>query len=144
MPVCVEKRCLRVLLIDDDAGLRSSLARLLRGAGYEVETQANGPSGLAALKAGDYDVVITDVFMPDVDGVEITRAVRRLNPDCRVIGISGGCARISAAIGLQMVTVFGADRVLYKPFSGDELIAAIAFETGALEKGPLRLVETPA
>jgi two-component system, chemotaxis family, chemotaxis protein CheY len=144
MPASVEKRSFRILLIDNDAALRSSLAQLLRAVGHQVETQASGPLGLMALKAANYDVVITDVFMPDVDGVEITRTVRRLNPDCRVIGISGGCARMSAAIGLQMVTVFGADRVLYKPFSGEELIAAITFETGLPEKGPLPPIGTPA
>jgi two-component system, chemotaxis family, chemotaxis protein CheY len=136
-------RCFRILLIEDDAILRSSLGNLLRGFGHDVEGHATGRSGLVALRAGNYDVVITDVFMPEVDGVAIARAARKHSADCRIIGMSGGCARISAALGLQMVTVFGADKVLYKPFSGDELIAAMTFETVAREKEPpLRLVET--
>jgi DNA-binding response OmpR family regulator len=80
---------------------------------------------LRAVEARNYDIVITDVCMPDVDGVAIARAARREHPACKIIAISGGCAKLSAAIGLQMVSVFGADMVLYKPFSGDELIAAM-------------------
>jgi DNA-binding response OmpR family regulator len=115
----------KVLVIDDETRVRSSLARLLRDAGYEVVGETCGAAALRALKARNYDVVITDVFMPDIDGVAIARAARREHPTCKIIAISGGCTKLSAAIGLQMVSVFGADMILYKPFSGDELIAAM-------------------
>ena len=115
----------RVLIVDDEPDIREVIGSMLLAAGYDVVEQESGAAALSAVNGGGFDVVITDVLMPDVDGVAIVQAVRRKEPNCRVIAISGGSSRMPAAVGLRLTEAFGADAVLYKPFSRAELLAAV-------------------
>jgi CheY-like chemotaxis protein len=76
---------LRVLVVDDDRSVRESVAELLRGEGCEVETAPNGRIALRRLETLRFDVVLSDVVMPEMDGYELFQAVRRGHPGTRVI-----------------------------------------------------------
>ncbi len=80
---------------------------------------------MAAVNTENYDLAITDVVMPETDGVEIVRAIRAGRPNCPIIAISGGSPRMPADFGLRLTEAFGADAVLYKPFSIKELTETI-------------------
>lgn len=114
----------RILIIDDDPYIRNVFKRFLEGYGYEVDVAQDGNEGVAAVKKGAPDLVITDVMMPEKDGLEVVLELRRILPDMPVIAISGGM-RIAPMDFLPMVKKFGAKRVLYKPVDLEELCEAI-------------------
>jgi len=118
----------RVLVIDDNDGFRSTLAAALSHMGYEPVVPAGELGKVdvrAAISKTDYDLVITDVFMPEMDGLEVIQLLHSVKPDCPVIAMSGGSEKTSALISLKMAESFGADRILYKPFKSHELDRAI-------------------
>ena len=102
----------RVLIVDDDRLVRLSMALVLRRDGYDVDAVASGREALEHLEGGRYDLVVTDLRLEDLDGLEISAWTRKLNPDARIVVMTGsdhpptpeGAAR------------FGADRVVLKPF----------------------------
>jgi DNA-binding response OmpR family regulator len=115
----------RILIIDDDGDLRDTLMQLLLRAGHEAMAPPTGAEAARAIKAAGYDIVITDVIMPDLDGLEVVRMVRGVKPGCPIIAISGGSRRMPAEFGLSLARKIGADLVLGKPFSRERLMAAI-------------------
>lgn len=116
---------MHVLLVEDDPDYEQILAAMLRAAGHTVNV-ATPREALAAIPHGGFDLLATDVFLPDVDGTELVRAARKHNPTLPILAISGGTERLSAHIGLRMTEALGASATLYKPFSADELAAAVA------------------
>lgn len=116
----------RILIIDDDKDVRETLGMIVRSAGHEVSTPTTGPGLRQIVAAGQYDVVVTDVLMPELDGIEVIKLVRAAKPQCPIIAISGGSPRMPASVSLKLTEAFGADVVLYKPFAKGELIEAIA------------------
>ena len=119
------RRQAHALVIDDEPDVRDLLAEMLEAAGFEVVAPATSSLALKEIAGRRFDVVVTDVLMPDVDGIEVIRAARKANPGCRVVAISGGSDRLPAPVGLRLTEAFGADAVLYKPFARKELLAAI-------------------
>src|SRR5579859_4128007 len=79
-----------VLLIDDDAAVREGLTLLLEAHGFQVVTATDGERGLAAFRAYTPALVITDILMPEQDGIGAIREMRRLRPDAKIVAISGG------------------------------------------------------
>ena len=116
---------MKVLVVDDDAAMRKMLGKMLTLAGHEAVEVPPGAEALTAVGAADYDVLLTDVIMPEVDGVELVRAARKGNPACSIIAISGGSNRLPASVGLKLTEAFGADAVLYKPFTQADLLKAL-------------------
>jgi DNA-binding response OmpR family regulator len=116
---------LRILLIDDDSTLRRALRIALEKSGYEVVEAANGREGLAAFALQPADLVVTDIIMPEVEGVETIRGLRKASVAVPIIAISGG-GRGSAEDYLYYAKIFGANRVFEKPFDIDTLRAAVA------------------
>jgi CheY-like chemotaxis protein len=114
----------RILLVDDDPLVRGTLHAMLARSGYQVEDADNGESALEAFAREPHDVVITDLVMPDMEGLETIRELRRRFGDVRIIAISGGGVG-SASHYLQAAKRLGAVRVLSKPFSNDEILAAV-------------------
>jgi CheY-like chemotaxis protein len=113
-----------ILVVDDDDAFRSMLRRTLQRIGHEVIEAAEGRAALRTLSDRPVDLVITDIIMPTMEGIETIVALRRTYPHLRVIAISGG-GRIKAESYLDVAKAFGAVRVLSKPFENEELIAAI-------------------
>jgi DNA-binding response OmpR family regulator len=113
-----------VLVIDDDDGVRRMLRNTLARAGYAVEDAANGKAGVECYRRRPSDIVIVDIIMPEREGLETIRELRRMNPRVLIIAISGG-GHGRAQDYLQLAQNFGARRTLKKPFTGDEILNAI-------------------
>jgi CheY-like chemotaxis protein len=114
----------RILVIDDESMVRASIEAVLSGRGHAVSLAADGREGLDRLKTGDFDLIITDLIMPEMEGIETILAIRRQSPGLRILAISGGGRR---QIGdfLEMAEKLGANAVLRKPFSSAELLGAV-------------------
>jgi DNA-binding response OmpR family regulator len=116
----------RILLIDDNPDLRVLLKEALEAAGYDVLAVAEGGAGIEALRRAAADVVVTDLYMPGMEGLETIAELRKRYPGCRIIAISGGShVRGAGADHLAVAREIGADRVLRKPFDPARLIAAV-------------------
>src|SRR3954463_12455808 len=111
---------LRILLIEDEESLRGTLARMFEGDGHTVVAASNGRFGLQLLENGQFDLVITDIVMPETDGLEVLRALRKTEPRPRVIAMSGA-GRSGLSNYLTMAALLGADEPLVKPFGLEEL-----------------------
>ena len=113
-----------ILVIDDDESFRSMLRRTLQRAGYDVVEADEGAVGLRTLSGVSVDLVITDIIMPNMEGIETLRVLRRAYPDLKVIAMSGG-GRIRADTYLDVAHTFGAFRTLAKPFDNAQLFSAV-------------------
>lgn len=119
-----------ILLIEDDADVRSMLAMMLVREGYEVRETASGKHAIALYRECPSDLVITDIVMPDTDGLETIMSFRREFPDAPIIAISGG-GRVAPDTYLESAQLFGASRTFRKPVRRDDLIQAIRELVGA-------------
>jgi len=117
----------RILLVDDDDAIRGMLRRMLVSAGFEVEEAANGNVALAAYGRQPSDLVITDLVMPEKDGLETITELRRLDPAVKIIVMSGGGRSLEPdQLYLESARSVGALRVLSKPFSASALLKAVS------------------
>jgi DNA-binding response OmpR family regulator len=114
----------RILLIDDDDLLRETISGLLEASGYDVDSAEDGAEGLRMFEAREYGLIITDIMMPDRDGIEIIRAIHDEGDPPKIVAISGGGIFDSLSY-LQMAKEFGADIVLEKPFRAQQLLDAV-------------------
>jgi CheY-like chemotaxis protein len=114
-----------ILVIEDSEEVRRAIHRALTAAGHSVLDAANGRLGLDLLERSRVDVLVTDVLMPEADGIEVLRDAARLRRGLPVIVMSGGGRHMPAAIALSLASAFGASRVLYKPFRTKELLKCI-------------------
>ncbi len=115
----------RLLVIDDDPLVRATLVAILEGAGYAVTEANDGHHGLAIFDTVQPDLVITDIVMPEVEGIETIRQMRLKAPTLPILAISGG-GRGTAPDYLRMAQRLGATDVLAKPFEADDLVAVVA------------------
>lgn len=111
---------MRVLVIEDNADLRDYLRVALESQGHEVRTADNGRSALPYLEGHQVDVVVTDIYMPEMDGIETVAMLQQRFPEVRVIAMSG-----KPASHVPVMEELGAARVLKKPFTMDELFEAL-------------------
>lgn len=112
----------RVLVVDDEEIVRESYRLALTDAGYEVRTVPNGRDAVAACRKEHFDVLLADIRMPDMDGLEVSRVVVHEHPDLRVIVITGYPSPESAARARRL----GVSDYLQKPVAPDRLSAATA------------------
>jgi CheY-like chemotaxis protein len=117
----------KILVIDDVAGVRASVVNTLKRAGHEVFEAANGTDGLAIARAHAPDLVITDILMPEMDGLETIDLIRREGRGRRprFLAISGGGSLVATDDALKAASLH-ADAVLAKPFLGAELTAQVS------------------
>jgi DNA-binding NtrC family response regulator len=113
----------RLLVIDDEASIRKLLQEALSRVGHEVLDAPEGRSGMALLQEQTVDVVITDLLMPEQEGIETILALRKTFPQIKVIAISGGGKR--GFDFLSAAAHFGAHRTIEKPFEIQEIVEAI-------------------
>ena len=113
-----------ILLVDDNNELRSTIERSLKHLGHEVVSARDGKAALALIPTVTYDLVLTDIVMPDMEGLELIRAIRKIDPSAKIIAMSGG-GRGTANDYLGLASNFGAAATLEKPFSLDALAKAI-------------------
>jgi CheY-like chemotaxis protein len=115
----------RILVIDDDDAIRTVLTMLLGQKNHEVVTAQNGLRGLKVLENDDFDLLIVDLFMPEMDGLETIRIVRKDNPDVPIIVMSGSGNRAEMPDFLTMATKLEAVESIAKPFRPRELFEAV-------------------
>lgn len=114
----------KILVIDDDEQVRALLHEILARAGFEVVEAANGAEGVRAYRSAPSDLIITDLIMPEKEGVETILELRSEFPSARIVAISGG-GRNGAKDYLAIASRLGARRVVAKPFSRHEILDAI-------------------
>jgi len=115
---------LSVLVVDDDVAFVEGVCRGLRAAGYGAVGLTDGAEALRAIAAEPPDNLITDIFMPDVEGLETIREIRRLRPDMPIIAISG--IDFDGGNYLAVARKFGAMETLKKPFWPDDLVELVS------------------
>ncbi|MGE0320808.1 MAG: sigma-54-dependent transcriptional regulator [Polyangiaceae bacterium] len=121
----------RILVVDDEANARTALAELLKEEGYSVETAADGFKALSKFEEGHPDLVLTDLKMPGMDGVELLQKVRHADPDVEVVVMTAFGAVDTAVQAMRS----GATDYLTKPLNMDELVLVLE---RALERRRLR------
>jgi DNA-binding response OmpR family regulator len=115
---------MRILLIDDDEMLRQTIRKMLESAGHEVVEAENGRAGLDAFRKQGIDAVVTDIIMPQKEGIETIRELRALDAQVRIVAISGG-GRTHKMDFLNLATKLGATATLAKPFRKEALLACV-------------------
>lgn len=113
-----------IMIVDDDAHIQLALRQIIESAGHRVIEADNGLDAIDLFEEFRPDLVITDIFMPQADGIETMRSIRRVEPDAKIIAISGGYFG-SEWNYLDSVIVLGANATLQKPFTSAQLMSAI-------------------
>ncbi len=114
----------KVLIIDDEDALRRTLVRAATAFGYEVKDAGDGRTGIHVCADWKPDVIVTDIFMPEQDGIELITKLRQEQPTARIIAMSGG-GEIGHMDVLRVAKAMGAAHVLAKPFALTELKKAL-------------------
>ena len=114
-----------ILLVDDDEQFRTMLSESLSQAGYEVNEARDGREGIQSYRDHPCDLIITDLIMPEKEGLETIQELRRRYPEVKIIAISGG-SRHGSFDYLKMAQAFGARRMLAKPFTRMEILEAVS------------------
>jgi len=113
-----------ILVIDDDKLMCLALAKILISAGYNVVQASDGEEGLKLYRTQDFDLVITDLIMPDKEGIQIIRELRKENSRIRIIAMSAG-GRGGATDYLKWARLMGAKQCLSKPIKREDLLDAV-------------------
>ncbi|MCC6415859.1 MAG: response regulator [Opitutaceae bacterium] len=114
----------RILIVDDEPTVCGITQLLLEDAGCEVVCTTDAMRALGEIEQGEFDLLITDMIMPDMDGVELINSVRRAKPGQRIMAVSGG-GHAPRESYLRIASMYGANRVLAKPFNRTELLKAV-------------------
>ena len=114
----------RILVIDDEEMVRLTIRQTLEKVGHTVMEAANGREGVDTYKAHGADLVVTDIIMPEQEGIETLITLREMNSALPVIAMSGG-GRIGTTDYLDIARRFGAARVFEKPFNRKEFVLAV-------------------
>jgi DNA-binding NtrC family response regulator len=123
----------RILAIDDSISALQVTETILAEAGYEVRTCSEGKRALELLEQEPFDLVITDIYMPDLDGLEVIQEEHRIRPNVPIVAVSGVTG---ARNMLKVARHMGACQTVQKPFSKAGLIAAVEAALGARRAVP--------
>ncbi len=118
-------KSLNVLVADDEESIRLLLERLLREAKHTVVCAGSANEAIAAFRGQRFDLLITDVLMPDGDGLDLISALRQAQPKARILAISGGGRYVEGEDCLKMARGLGAHAIVTKPFGWEQLLAGI-------------------
>jgi YesN/AraC family two-component response regulator len=125
----------KILIIDDEQLVASTMEIVLLKAGHVVALASNGNLGVEKFKADPADLVITDIIMPEKEGIEVIRELRVIAPKVPIIAISGG-GRTRNYDFLRMAHKLGANEVLRKPFANEELVSLVKRCLAAANESP--------
>ncbi len=115
----------KLLLIDDELSFTNAISALLLLHGFDVHVAKNGKEGLLELKAFKPQIVITDILMNEMDGIEFIMKARKIQKEIKIIAISGGGKSVSGVDYLETAFFFTANATILKPFRVTELVAEI-------------------
>jgi two-component system cell cycle response regulator CpdR len=110
----------RILLAEDETSMREYLRRALQRVGYEVDSVGCGTEAIPLLESDHYDLLLTDIVMPEMDGIELAQKASAMDPDIRVMFITG-----FAAVALQSGRAAPEAKMLSKPFHLKDLVAEV-------------------
>lgn len=113
-----------ILIVDDNPTIRWSLSKLLRSSGYEVVETCDGQEALTALVMNDVDMVLTDLYMPEVDGIELLIRLKDSKRNQPIVAMSGGGHLETSAV-LTLARDLGVTATIEKPFTADDLLELI-------------------
>jgi CheY-like chemotaxis protein len=114
----------KILVIDDNVVVRNTIAQILESDGYEVLSAENGRRGLTVFRHEHPDLVVTDIIMPEKEGIETIRDIRDCSPNAKIIAISGG-GRIGNTDFLKIARQLGASEVVAKPLDPDHFLEIV-------------------
>lgn len=114
-----------ILVIEDVEAVRRSLSLELRRAGHEVAEATNGRDGVDKMALASFDLVVVDVWMPEMDGISFLRTVKPRHSGTRFLVVSGGSPMVPLAQTETLAETFGADAVLYKPVEREALLIQV-------------------
>jgi len=117
----------KVLVVDDEPVVTKGCRRILGDAGYEVDTAATGQEGLSRAVAGDFDLVMTDLRLPDLSGMELVRALRAKRPETAIVIITGYGSVSNAVEAIRL----GVSDYIEKPFTPEQITEAVGRAVGA-------------
>lgn len=115
----------RILIVEDTPDFRQMMANILQTAGHEVAEAENGNAAVDRLEGARFDLLVTDVLMPESDGIELIHTLSRKGWTLPILAVSGGGRNLPAAVSLALTEAAGAHRTLYKPFRAAELLSAV-------------------
>ena len=119
----------RIMIVDDEKGMRDFLRYLLEGEGYHVEHAANGAEALTRLRENSTDLILADIKMPGMDGLEMLRQIKEIDPNIVVIVMTGYSSLETAIKAIK----YNAHNYLTKPFDDPDAVLA-AVENGLVER----------
>lgn len=114
----------KILVIDDEPSVTKLFRSFLEGQGFSVKTALDGKEGLRSLEEECPDLVITDIMMPGMNGIELICAARKLHPDLPVVAISGGM-KAASMDGLPQAAILDSCRILEKPVMLSDLLEVV-------------------
>jgi DNA-binding NtrC family response regulator len=112
---------IRLILIDDEVGFATVMAKRLARRGYDVTTAFSGSEAIRAMRKSEFDVAVLDLKMEDMDGIEVLKIFKKLDPAMPVIMLTGHGSEKSASEGME----YGAYDYLFKPYEFEELLEKI-------------------
>lgn len=115
----------RILVIDDDQQFLRMMQLILEKAGHKVSVASDGNMGVENVRAHPQDLIITDIFMPEKDGLETIQELRAINPGLKILAISGGSLCMGPRFDLHIADLLGADRTLAKPVRRQEILGVV-------------------
>ena len=114
-----------ILLVEDSPEVSMTVREILVGAGHTVFSAGTGNEAMAQLKERSFDLIVSDIWMPEMDGIALLKEVRGGGNQVPVIVISGGAPNAPLTYTAPLAATFGANEVIYKPFEKDELLNAV-------------------
>ncbi len=114
----------KILIIDDDNDIAGLLTKLLKRKNFDVLVANSGADGISIFNKGEIDLVVTDIVMPDIGGLEVIRILKNTDKNVKIIAMSGG-ALINSGTYLTMAKQLGAKYAFQKPFDLNEFMTAI-------------------
>lgn len=125
-PASAASRSLVIVVADDSADVRQYLRRWLQEVGHEVICASSGNEAMHVIRQVTVDLVITEVILPNGDGLELISALKKVQPTARVLAYSGGGRYLTGMDCLRVAKGLGANEILLKPAARDDLLRAVA------------------
>lgn len=116
---------LYILLAEDEPEISNLITRWLEHDGHHVTCAANGAEAAAISQAKEFDLVVTDMLMPETDGMQLIAIIKKVHPKTRILAISGGGHALDGLDCLRMAKAMGADGAVKKPFKRDSFMAGV-------------------
>jgi CheY-like chemotaxis protein len=114
-----------ILLVEDSPEVSMTVREILETAGHTIEDAASGKEAISLLQGGKFDAIVSDIWMPGMDGIAMLKEIRGSGNEIPVVVISGGAPNAPLTYTAPLAATFGANVVVYKPFETNELLKAI-------------------